>query len=135
MRSISIVRSLYFKIFSTLYITFLSPAIALSINMPVPFSLSRIIMSGFLLWIVLSVCTCWFYIIVIFPRWVVTTGFGICSFQCFLSTYTPISLYMLKCICALNLSCRFTYCFLPVLGMLILNDILSHWVFGKVCIK
>ena len=59
MRCISIVRSLYFKITSASFlITFLSPEIATSINMHVPFSLSRIIMSGLLLGIVLSVCTC-----------------------------------------------------------------------------
>ena len=49
MRCIFIVRSLYFKIFSAFLITFLSPEIATSINMHVPFSLSRIIMSGLLL--------------------------------------------------------------------------------------
>jgi hypothetical protein len=44
MRCISIARSLYFKIFSASFlITFLSPEIATSINMHVPFSLSRII--------------------------------------------------------------------------------------------
>jgi hypothetical protein len=36
----------------------LSPEIATSINMHVPFSLSRIIMPGLLLGMVLSVCTC-----------------------------------------------------------------------------
>ena len=41
-----------------LLLTFLSPEIATSINIHVPFSLSRIIMSGLLLGIVLSVCTC-----------------------------------------------------------------------------
>ena len=45
-RCISIVRSLYFRIFSSSFlITFLSPEIATSINIHVPFSLSRIIMS------------------------------------------------------------------------------------------
>jgi len=59
MRCISIVRSLYFKIFSASYlITFLSREIATSISIHVPFSLSRIIMSGLLLGIFLSVCTC-----------------------------------------------------------------------------
>ena len=59
MRYISIVRSLYFRIFSVSFlITFLSPEIVASINIHVPFSLSRIIMSGSLLGIVLSVCTC-----------------------------------------------------------------------------
>jgi hypothetical protein len=56
------VRSLYFKIFSASFlITFLSPEIATSFNIHVPFSLSRIIMSGLLLGIVLSVWTCWFH--------------------------------------------------------------------------
>jgi hypothetical protein len=44
--------------------------------MHVPFSLSRIIMSGLLLGIVLSVCTCWFHSMVTFPPWVVYTDFG-----------------------------------------------------------
>ena len=58
-RCISVLRSLYFRIFAAYFlITFLSPEIATSINTHVPFSLSRIIMSGLLLGIVLSVCTC-----------------------------------------------------------------------------
>jgi hypothetical protein len=53
-RCISIVRSLYIKIFSASFlITFLSPGIAISINVHVPFSLSRIIMSGLLLGMIL----------------------------------------------------------------------------------
>jgi len=59
MRCISIVRSLYFRIFSASFlITFLTPEIATSIHIHVPFSLSRIIMSGLLFEIVLSVCIC-----------------------------------------------------------------------------
>jgi hypothetical protein len=59
MRCISIVRSLYFRIFSAYFlITSLSPEIATSINIHVPFSLLRIIMSGLSLGIFLSVCTC-----------------------------------------------------------------------------
>ena len=62
MRSISIVRSLYFRILSASFlITFLSPEIAASINLHVPFSLSRIIMSGLLMGTVLSVCNFWFH--------------------------------------------------------------------------
>jgi hypothetical protein len=49
--------------------TFLSPEIATSINIHVPFSLSRIIMSGLLLGIVLSVCTCWYHNMVTLPHW------------------------------------------------------------------
>jgi len=110
MRCIYILRSLCFEIFSAYFlIIFLSPGIATSINMHVPFSLSRIIMSGLLLGIVLSVCTCWFHSTVALPPWFVTTDFGTCSYQCFLSSCTHISLHMLKCICALTLSYRFTY--------------------------
>jgi hypothetical protein len=47
MRCVSIIRSLYFRIFSAyFFITFLSPGIATSISIHVPFSLSRIMMSG-----------------------------------------------------------------------------------------
>jgi hypothetical protein len=42
-------RSLYFRIFSaSFFITFLSPGIATSISIHVPFSLSQIMMSGFI---------------------------------------------------------------------------------------
>ena len=58
MHCISVVRSLYFKIFlASFLITFLSPGIATSINMHVLFSVSRIIMSGLLLGVFLSVYT------------------------------------------------------------------------------
>jgi hypothetical protein len=91
------VRSLHFNTFSASFlITFLSPEIATSINMHVPFSLSQIIMSGLLLGIVLSVCTCWFHSIVTLLPWFVTTDFGTCSYQCFLSSCTHISLHMLN---------------------------------------
>ena len=54
MRCISIVRSFYFRIFSASFlITFLSLEVATSINIHVPFSLTRIIMSGLLLGILL----------------------------------------------------------------------------------
>jgi len=57
-RWISIVRSLYFKILSASFlITFLTPEIALSFKIHVPFSLLRILMSSWLLGTVLSVCT------------------------------------------------------------------------------
>jgi hypothetical protein len=41
--------------------------------MHVPFSLSRIIMSGLLLGMVLSVCTCWLHNLVTLPPWLVST--------------------------------------------------------------
>ena len=56
MHCISIVRSLYFRIFSASFlITFLSPEIATSVNIHVPFSLSRIVMSGWLLVIIIII--------------------------------------------------------------------------------
>ena len=61
-------RPLYFKIFSASFlITFLSLGFAASINMCVPFLLSRIMMSGLLLGLVLSVLTCGFHSIVTLP--------------------------------------------------------------------
>jgi len=110
MRCISIVRSLYFRIFSASFlITFLSPEIASSINIHVLFSLSRIIMFGLLLGMVLSVWTCWFHSMVTLPPWPVSTDFGTCAYQCFLANCTPVSLHMLKCSCAQTLSCLFMY--------------------------
>ena len=92
----SIVRSLYFKIFSASFlIKFLSPVIATSSNIHVHFSLSWIIMSGLLLGIVLSVCTCWFHNMVTLPPWLVSTDLGTCSYHCFLSNFTPVSLHIL----------------------------------------
>jgi preprotein translocase subunit SecY len=105
-RCISIVRSLYFRIFlAYFWITFLSSGIATYINIhtSIPLSLSRITMSGLLLGMVLSVCTCWFYSMVTLHPRLVSNDFGTCSYQCFLSNCTPVSLHMLKCSCALTL--------------------------------
>jgi len=73
-------------------------------------------MSGLLLGIVLSVCTCWFYSMVTLPPWLVSTDFGTCSYQYFLSNCTPVSLYMLKCSCTHTLSCLFMYCSFASIG-------------------
>jgi hypothetical protein len=56
--------------------------------------LSQIIMSGLSLGTVLSVRTCWFHSMVTFPPWIVSTDFGTCLYQCFLSNCTSVS-----CIC------------------------------------
>ena len=56
---ISIVRSLYFKIFlASLLITFLSPEIVISLTKHVNYSLPQIMMSSLLLGMVLLVFTC-----------------------------------------------------------------------------
>ena len=61
MRSISIVMSSYFRIFSAPYlITFLSPDSAPSVNMHVPFLLLQIMTTVILVGIILLVCNCWF---------------------------------------------------------------------------
>src|SRR5215469_15006946 len=99
MRCISIVRYLYFKIFSASFlITFLSPEIATSINVHVPISFSRIIMSGLLLGIVCQFALadstvqspCLLDLLLLILVHVRTSVF--------LSSCTPISLHMLKCI-------------------------------------
>jgi len=94
MRCISVVRSIYFTIFSaSLLITFWSPEIATSIDINVPFSLSRI-MSSLLLGIVLSVYTCWFQNMITLPPWLVSTDFGTCSYQCFVQLYPCFLAYV-----------------------------------------
>jgi len=60
-----------------------------------PFLLSRIIISGLLLGIVLSVCICWFDNMVTLPPWLVFTDFGTCSYQSFLSNCTPVSFHII----------------------------------------
>jgi len=116
MRCISTVRSLYFRIFwASFLITFLSPEIATSINLHVPFSLPRIIMSGLLLGIVLSVCTCWFRSML----------------PCLLDLFLPILAHvhtivfcpilpLFPCICwsvfVHTLSCLFMYCSFASIG-------------------
>jgi hypothetical protein len=50
----------------------------------VPFTLSRIMLSGLLLVVVLSVCTFWFHNMATLPSWLVSTGFGTWWYQCFL---------------------------------------------------
>jgi hypothetical protein len=55
------------------------PEIATPINIRVTLSLSRILMSGLLLGMVVSVCLCWFHssMITLLP-WTVSTNFGTC---------------------------------------------------------
>jgi hypothetical protein len=68
LRCISVVRSLYFTIFyASFFVSFISPEILTRINRHVPFSLPRIMTSGLLLMIVLSVCTFWFHNMVTLP--------------------------------------------------------------------
>ena len=56
MRCISIVRSLYFRIFwASFLIIFLSPEIAMFINIHVPFLLSQIIMSSLSSWLIIII--------------------------------------------------------------------------------
>ena len=92
---ISIMRSLYFNIFSsTLLITFLSPDIGTSIDKHVPCLFSRTVMSDLLLGVVLPVCTCWFHNMVTLISCLVSTDFGTCSYQCWFS-----NLPLFPCVC------------------------------------
>jgi hypothetical protein len=50
------------------------------------------------------------------PPRLVSTDSGTCSYQCFLSNFTPVYLHMLKCICAHTLSCIFLYCSFASIG-------------------
>jgi len=136
MRCFSIVRSLYFRIFSASFlITFLSPEIATSINIHVLISLSRIIMSGLLLGMVLSVWTCWFHSMVTLPPWPVSTDFGTCSYQCF-CPIVPLFPYICWSVVVHTLY-RVFLCtdLLPVLGMPILYGLFSHQTVGIACIN
>jgi hypothetical protein len=78
--------------------------------MHVPFLLSQIMMTGLLLGMVLSVCTCWFHHMATLPSWLVSTNFSTCSYQCSLSNFIPISLHTLKCSWAHTVTCLFMYC-------------------------
>jgi hypothetical protein len=90
MRCISGVMFLYYRIFSaSLLNTFLSSEIATSINTHVSFSLSRTAMPSLLFGMVLSVSTCWFHSMVTVSSWLVSTDFGTCLYQCYLSNFTP----------------------------------------------
>ena len=115
MRCIFIVMFLYFRIFLASYFTtFLFPEIATSINIHVPFSLSRVVMSGLLLWMVLSVClsVCLHLLITqngYIAFWLIYTDSGTCSCQCCLSNFTAISLHIVKCSWAYTRSCLFMY--------------------------
>jgi len=91
----SIARSFYFRIFSASFlITFLSPKIAKSINIHVTFSLSRIIMSGLLLGVVLSVCTCWFHNMLTLPPWLVSLILTLVHTSVFVQLYPCFLAYV-----------------------------------------
>ena len=95
MRCISVIRTLYFRVFSASFlVTFLSPEIAISNSTHVPLSLSQIMMSVLLLGMVLSVCICRFHNMVTLPS---STDFRTFAYRCSLSSFTHVFLHMLKC--------------------------------------
>ena len=114
---ISIMRYLNFKIFSASFlITFLSPGNATSINIHVPFLLSRIMVYSLLLGIVLSVRTFWIDNMVTLLSWLVSTCFGTWSHQCLLSNFTAVALHILKRSWANTLSYLFMHCSVASIG-------------------
>ena len=108
MHHISFVRSLNFKIFK-IFITNLSPEFAVSVNMHVPSSLSRTVMSSLLLGTILSGFTCWFHGMVPLFSWLVSTDFVTCFYLCLFLHFTLISLHLV----AHTVSCLYMYCSLP----------------------
>jgi hypothetical protein len=85
---ISIVRALYFRIFSAAVLTtFLSPTIVACVNVRFHFSLSGIIMSGLLLQMFLSVFTCWFRNVATLFSWFVSADFDAYACQCLYCYY------------------------------------------------
>jgi hypothetical protein len=95
-----LLQGLYILEFSRLFFNHVSfPRNSTSIIIHVFFSLLRIVMSGLLLGIVLSVWTCWFYSMVTLPPWPVSTDFGTCSYQCFLSNCILAIFIILTWIC------------------------------------
>ena len=76
---ISVVRSLYFRIISS---SFLTPEIATSINIHAPFSLLWFLMSSLLLEVVVLACTCWYYVMGTLSSLLVSPNFGTCLYHC-----------------------------------------------------
>ena len=75
----------------------------------VHFTLSRIMMSGVLLEIVLSLFICSFHCTVTLLSWLISTGFRAFLYQCSFSNFTPFSFDMLKCVWAHTPFWRFVY--------------------------
>ena len=76
-RSTPVLRSTYFKIFSaSVLITFISAETALAVNMCVHFLWYRIMMSGLLFGMVLSVFSLWFQKMFTLLLWPVSTNFA-----------------------------------------------------------
>ena len=90
-------------------------------------------MSDLLLGIVLSVCTCWFHNMVTLSPWLVSTDFGACSYQYFLSSCTPFPCIYWSVVVHTLYHVFLCTVLLPVIGMLILCGLLSHQIFSKVC--
>jgi hypothetical protein len=95
-------------------------------------------MSGLLLRMVMSVCTCWFHSTVTLPTWPVSADFGTCSYQSSLSNFTPSSLHILKCISARALSCHYYYYYYYYYFCLLLDTTLRTSYknsIGQICRK
>jgi hypothetical protein len=98
MSCISMSRSLNIRIFSAYsLIAFLPHELAACSNIIVPFSLSRLNMSGLLLGMFRSVFTCRFHSIVSLTSRNVSINFGKIPYKCLFLILPLISLHMLKC--------------------------------------
>jgi hypothetical protein len=73
-------------------------------------------MSGLLLGMVLTVCTCGFHNMVTLSSWLVSTDFGTSLYQSALCNFSPTSLHILKCSWMHTLSCCLMYCSFASVG-------------------
>jgi len=87
------------------------------------FSESWIMMSSLLVGKVLSVITCWFRKMITSVSWLVSIDFGKSSYHYFLLIFTPISLHMLMCNSAHNLTMSPSTVFFPYCLALWYNEV------------
>jgi hypothetical protein len=118
MHQFSVISSVYFVIFSAFFITFLFPDNAVSINLPVLFTLARVKMPRLLLGMVRSVYIFLFHDMFTLPLWLVSTDFGTWSYQCSLSNFPLISLHLSNHNWAHALPCLFMYYPFANIGLL-----------------
>ena len=118
-------------ILESFLITILSPEIARSVNIHIPSSLSRVMMSSLLLGMISLVCTTWCLNMVALTSRLCFNlyDYGTWSYQGSLSNFTPISLCMLNCSWAHTLSCLLMYLLLLLLLLLLYNKYIlsSKW--------
>jgi len=111
-RCVSTVWFLYFrKNLASLLISFLLPAIAACSNINVPF----FVITAYDVQFIVRVGSVGFHLLIPSSMFtlrsgLVSTNFGVWSFQSALSNFTPVSLHIVTCSWSNSLSCLFMYC-------------------------